>query len=162
MESIDVCLVLELLEHVAEWQACRDECARVLRPGVIVYLSTATKVYPVQDEFDLPLYSWYLVPLKRYFERLARTSRPDLVSYAKYPALHGFTFVCLRMALASRGFSSSDRFDVMDLSQKRTRRGRSLPSYEPCLPCVARSDANVRYDRFRGESQAASWRIPDQ
>src|SRR5262249_47424856 len=31
--SMDVCLVIELLEHVVEWRKCLDECTRVLRPG---------------------------------------------------------------------------------------------------------------------------------
>ena len=35
-QSLDVCLLLELLEHVSEWQACLQECARVLRRGGIL------------------------------------------------------------------------------------------------------------------------------
>ena len=39
-ESMDVCLLLELLEHVADWEPCLSECARVLRPGGILLLTT--------------------------------------------------------------------------------------------------------------------------
>ena len=72
IESMDVCLLLELLEHVSEWQACLSECARVLRRGGILVLTTSNKLCPFQQEFNLPLYSWYPNLLKRYFERLCR------------------------------------------------------------------------------------------
>ena len=55
--SIDVCLVPELLEHVADWRTCLDEFTRILRPGGILYLSTSSKLCPIQQEFRLPLYS---------------------------------------------------------------------------------------------------------
>lgn len=116
--TMDVCLVLELLEHVADWKSCINEFARVLRPGGIMVLSTTNKLCPIQQEFNLPLYSWYPAVLKHYFERLAVTSRPQLANYAKYPAVNWFTFYSLRRVLAERGFESLDRFDVMDLSNK--------------------------------------------
>lgn len=116
--SMDVCLVLELLEHVTDWKGCLNEFTRVLRPGGILVLSTTNKLCPIQQEFNLPLYSWYPAILKRYFERLAVTRRPQLANYAKYPAVNWFTFYRLRRVLAERGFASLDRFDVMDLSKK--------------------------------------------
>jgi 2-polyprenyl-6-hydroxyphenyl methylase/3-demethylubiquinone-9 3-methyltransferase len=116
--SIDVCLVPELLEHVAEWQACLSEFSRILRPGGVLFLTTTNKLCPMQQEFDLPLYSWYPGPLKRYVEHLAVTTRPGLVNYAKYPAVNWFSFYGLRRCLAGHGFYSMDRFDVMDLTAK--------------------------------------------
>jgi 2-polyprenyl-3-methyl-5-hydroxy-6-metoxy-1,4-benzoquinol methylase len=117
-QSMDVCLLVELIEHIAEWQPCLAESARVLRPGGILFLSTSNKLCPLQDEFNLPLYSWYPKNLKRYCEKLAVTTRPDLANYAKYPAVNWFSFYGLRADLAKRGLKSMDRFDVMDLPNK--------------------------------------------
>ncbi len=116
--SMDVCLALELLEHVADWAACLDEFARVLRRGGVLLLSTTNALCPVQHEFSLPLYSWYPRPLKRRFERLAVTTRPEWVRHAVYPAVNWFTFYGLRAALRDRGLRAHDRFDVMDTAHK--------------------------------------------
>lgn len=117
-ESIDICLVPELLEHVADWQKCLDEFARVLRPKGILFVTTTNRLCPKQSEFNLPLYSWYPKQLKGHFEQLASTTRPDLVNYATYPAVNWFTFYGLRKELIARGLNSMDRFDVMDFSNK--------------------------------------------
>lgn len=112
--SMDVCLVPELLEHVREWEPCVAEFTRVLKPGGILFLSTNNSLCPIQQEFNLPLYSWYPGFMKRRYEHLAVTTRPQLVNYAKYPAVNWFTFFGLRKVLAARGFESFDRFDVAD------------------------------------------------
>lgn len=117
-QSMDVCLVPELLEHIAHWEICLDEFSRILRPGGVLYISTTNRLCPIQEEFNLPLYSWYPAPLKRYYERLAVTDRPEIANYAKYPAVNWFTFYSLRAALDRRGLTAKDRFDVMDLSKK--------------------------------------------
>jgi SAM-dependent methyltransferase len=117
-ESMDVCLALGFLEHVAAWEACLDELVRVLRPGGVLFLSTTNKLCPAQQEFNLPLYSWYPGPLKRRYERLASSSRPELANHAAYPAVNWFTFYGLRDALAERGCRSLDRFDLVDLSNQ--------------------------------------------
>lgn len=111
--SADVCLLPELLEHVADWQSCLREAARVLRPGGLLYVSTTNWLCPKQDEFNLPLYSWYPPPLKRYFENLAVTTRADLANYARYPAVNWFSFFQLRTFLTPLGFECLDRFDVL-------------------------------------------------
>jgi len=117
-ESMDICLLLELLEHVAEWEPCLSECARVLRVGGILLLTTTNKLCPIQQEFNLPFYSWYPKPLKTYFERLAVTTWPAVANYAKYPAVNWFSFYRLRNTLEPYGFKCLDRFDIMDLSSK--------------------------------------------
>lgn len=117
---MDVCIAPELLEHVADWQSCLDEFVRILRPGGVLYLSTSNVLCPVQQEFDLPLYSWYPAPLKRRYERLAVTTRPELVRHAKYPAVNWFSFYGLRRELSHRGMRSMDRFDFID-SASRSR-----------------------------------------
>ena len=118
--TMDVCLLLELLEHVADWTSCLDECARVLRPGGVLLISTTNALCPVQQEFSLPLYSWYPASVKRHYARLAATTRPEIAGYATYPAVNWFTFYSLRAALAARGLASLDRFDVMDERGKGT------------------------------------------
>ena len=111
--SADVCLLPELLEHVADWESCVREAARILRPNGFLYLSTTNWLCPVQDEFNLPLYSWYPPPLKRHFEKLAVTTRPGLANHARYPAVHWFSFFQLRAYLGNLGFSCLDRFDML-------------------------------------------------
>lgn len=111
--SMDVCFSPELLEHVADWESCLDEFTRVLRPGGTLYLTTTNKLCPVQMEFNLPLYSWYPGRLKRHFEKLSVTTKPELANHATYPAVNWFSFYMLRKELARRGLSSKDRFDVM-------------------------------------------------
>lgn len=113
-QSMDVSLVPELLEHVVDWQSVVREAVRVLKPGGFLYLSTTNRLCPIQEEFDLPGYSWYPEFLKRRYERLSVTTRPELVQHAKYPAVHWFTYFDLRDYLAPLGLRSMDRFDVMD------------------------------------------------
>ena len=119
--SMDVCLLPELLEHVADWKGVIAEAARVLRPGGLMYISTSNRLCPLQEEFNLPLYSWYPGPLKRYFERRATTDWPSLVNHATYPAVHWFSYYMLRDHLAGLGFRSRDRFDLIDLHGKSSK-----------------------------------------
>ena len=112
--SCDVSLIPELLEHVQDWERCLDEATRILRHGGVLYLSTTNVLCPHQNEFYLPAYSWYPRSLKRRYERLSVTTRPELVSYARFPAVHWFSFFQLRDFLASRGLSCFDRFDMID------------------------------------------------
>lgn len=117
--SMDVCLLPELLEHVADWRSCLSEAVRVLKPRGLLYLSTTNRLCPLQQEFDLPMYSWYPGWLKRRYERLAVTTRPELVNHAKFPAVNWFDFYGLRRTPALRGFRCLDRFDVAALGEHR-------------------------------------------
>jgi 2-polyprenyl-6-hydroxyphenyl methylase/3-demethylubiquinone-9 3-methyltransferase len=117
-QAMHVCLLPEVLEHVREWRLCLTEAARILQPGGVLFVSTTNKLCPSQQEFNLPLYSWYPSSLKRHFERLAVTKRPELANFATYPAVNWFSFYGLRSELRRLGLDSCDRFDVMDLSVK--------------------------------------------
>ncbi len=117
--SMDVCILPELLEHVVEWRACILEAIRVLKPNGILYVSTTNTLCPKQAEFNLPFYSWYPNVLKKYYERLAITSRPDIANYAKYPAVNWFSYYTLRSELTKLGLSSYDRFDIMEINGRK-------------------------------------------
>ena len=118
--SMDVCLAPELLEHVPNWQACLKEFSRILKSGGILYLSTTNRLCPVQQEYRLPLYSWYPKSVKRRYERLAVTTRRELVNHATYPAVHWFTFYDLRDFLQTYNIDCKDRFDMVDVAQLGT------------------------------------------
>lgn len=117
-ESMDICIALELLEHVQDWQGCLRELARVLRQGGVLFFSSTNVLCPRQSEFNLLGYAWYPAPLKRHFERLAVTTRPELANHAKYPAVNWFNPFSLRAHLNRKGFVLLDRFDLVDLSRK--------------------------------------------
>jgi len=115
--SMDVCIAMELLEHVADWPACLQEFTRVVRPGGAVFISTSNALCPIQHEFALPGYSWYPGFVKRHYERLASTTRPELAAGAKYPAVNWFTAYRLGKELRKRGFASFDRFDLVNTAK---------------------------------------------
>ncbi|MES2298296.1 MAG: class I SAM-dependent methyltransferase [Pseudomonadota bacterium] len=115
-QSIDICIAPELLEHVADWRSCLREFVRVLKPGGALYISTSNRLCPFQEEFDLPAYAWYPARLKRHYEELARTTRPELAGYATYPAVNWFSFYALRAHLGQYGMRCLDRFDLIDQS----------------------------------------------
>jgi ubiquinone/menaquinone biosynthesis C-methylase UbiE len=117
-DSADVCLLPELLEHVEDWERCLIEAHRVLRKAGTLFLSTTNALCPIQEEFALPLYSWYPNALKKRYERLSVTTRPQLVNHAKFPAVHWFTPYRLAAYLRRLGFVTFDRFDFMDTAKK--------------------------------------------
>lgn len=113
--SMDVCLMPELLEHIADWQRVLGECVRVLKPGGALFLSTTNRLCPRQNEFRVPLYSWYPARVKRRCEQLAVTSWPWLANYATYPAVNWFSYPELMAEVQQRGFQVFDRFDLAAL-----------------------------------------------
>jgi len=117
-ESMDVCLAAELIEHVPNWRHTVREFARVLRPGGVLFLATNNVIWPLQQEFNLPLYSWYPAPLKRHFEHRARTAQPSLANFATYPAVNWFTYYGLRRSLGQIGFDCLDRFELINVAEK--------------------------------------------
>ncbi|MFM8330747.1 MAG: class I SAM-dependent methyltransferase [Candidatus Methylumidiphilus sp.] len=117
-ESMDICLMPELLEHVPDWLTALEECSKVLKPGGMLFVSTSNALCPVQDEYALPMYSWYPGFIKRICEQKAITTHRHWVKYATYPAVNWFSNPGLSKTLSQMGFTCYDRFDMMDLSGK--------------------------------------------
>ncbi len=114
----DVCLAIELLEHVNDWRACLDEFCRVLKPGGFLLLTTSNVICPKQNEYRLPLYSWWPGFIKKYVPELVRTKYPALANHSPCPALHWFSIFQLRRELGNRGMTVKDRVDMIDLAGK--------------------------------------------
>jgi len=112
--SMDVCLAIELLEHVRPWRDCIAEFTRVLRPGGILFLTTTNTLCPIQSEFNLPGYSWYPARVKRYCEGLSVTTWPAVANHARYPAVNWFNPYKLSEDLSKAGFEAHDRFDIAE------------------------------------------------
>ncbi len=136
-ESMDVCIAPELIEHVVEWKTCLTEFTRILKPDGVLFISTSNKLCPKQQEFSLPLYSWYPSVLKRHFENLARTTRPDLAGYAIYPAVNWFSFYQLRKYFLEMDMEAFDRFDIMDIDNKS--------SYQKIIIRLIKSNSILRW-----------------
>jgi 2-polyprenyl-6-hydroxyphenyl methylase/3-demethylubiquinone-9 3-methyltransferase len=121
--TFDVVVMPELLEHVANWQECLSEAARVLRPGGVLYVSTTNRLCPVQEEFTLPAYSWYPGWLKRRCVKRSLTTHRNWVNFAAYPAVTWFDPYWLGDEFRKRGLAPLDRFALFaahaDSSAKR-------------------------------------------
>ena len=116
--SFDFCLAVELLEHVPNWEECLSEFCRVIRPGGTLLVTTTNAICPTQNEFRLPLYSWWPGFMKRRAERLAVTTKPELANHTAWPAVNWFTYWSLKRALNKHSMRVRDRWDLVDLSQK--------------------------------------------
>ncbi len=118
----DVCLLPELLEHVEDWKSCLTEAVRVLRPSGTLYLSTTNVLCPIQQEFNLPFYSWYPDPIKKRLVQLTIDKFPQLANYAKYPAVNWFSPRSLSRFLEGMDVVAADRFDLIDLQSQSVPR----------------------------------------
>lgn len=114
--SADIVLLSELLEHLPDWETSIDEALRLLRPGGMIYCTTTNRLCPRQQEFTLPLYSWYPASLKQVCEKRAVTTHRHWVQFTSFPAVHWFSYYQLRDYMAKKGVRGKDRFDIMETS----------------------------------------------
>jgi 2-polyprenyl-6-hydroxyphenyl methylase/3-demethylubiquinone-9 3-methyltransferase len=115
-DSFDICVMSSLLEHVNNWHGSLKECHRVLRKQGVLFVSTTNRLCPYQGEVDkVPLYSWMPNILKKKILAWIIKNRPDLIKYAKYPAINWFTHFKLKKVLKKMGF---EVFDTIDLAKK--------------------------------------------
>jgi ubiquinone/menaquinone biosynthesis C-methylase UbiE len=135
--SADAVLMPELLEHVVDWARALSEAIRVIRPRGVLYVSTTNRLCPRQQEFNLPLYSWYPDEVKHWCEHKAVTTHPEWAGYARYPAVHWFTYYELSAWLTERGFQTLDRFDILCR--------RELPASSRFVVTLARTLPPVRF-----------------
>lgn len=127
--SFDIVAMPELLEHVPAWKRCLAEAGRILRRNGVLYVSTTNRLCPVQQEFSLPLYSWYPGWLKTRCLRLAMTTRRQWVNHATYPAVTWFDPYSLGATLRSLGMTPLDRFAMwaeFSQDERKRRIGRAL------------------------------------
>jgi 2-polyprenyl-6-hydroxyphenyl methylase/3-demethylubiquinone-9 3-methyltransferase len=121
--KFDIVVMPELLEHVPNWRECLSEAARVLRQEGILHVSTTNRLCPVQQEFDLPAYSWYPGWLKQRCLERARTTRREWVHHAEYPAVNWFDPYSLAAEFRRLALQPMDRFEIFacygDDSRKR-------------------------------------------
>lgn len=120
--SFAIVTMPELLEHVEDWQSCLAEAIRVLAPGGVLYLSTTNVLCPMQNEFDLALYSWYPGRLKRHCIRLATSTHPQWVQHARFPAVNWFSPRKLTALLNRQNMKVFDRFEIWARYSKNRRK----------------------------------------
>lgn len=155
-ESMDICILPELLEHVEDWQRCLDEGTRILKPGGVIFLSTTNKLCPKQQEFNLPGYSWYPASIKRRIVDLSRSRYPKLAGYATYPAVNWFTPYELKAELAKRDFASYDRFDLLRLDSNQGMKGRIASIAADFGPAKWLGHVMTPYSRVIGVKRGAT------
>lgn len=132
--SMDVALLPELLEHVVNWQGCLNEAMRILKPGGLLFLSTTNWLCPIQQEYTLPMYSWYPGFMKRRYERLAVTTRPEIANHCTYPAVNWFSYYSLAAYLEKNGFRCMDRFDLLETEGQSVLRRVCVPMIRAIPP----------------------------
>jgi 2-polyprenyl-6-hydroxyphenyl methylase/3-demethylubiquinone-9 3-methyltransferase len=104
--SFDVIHASSVFEHVIELKKALSEAARVLRPGGVLWFSSASSVCPRQHEIaKVPFFGWYPLPLKRRVMYWARDRHPDLIGGTDTPAIHWFTPRSATRMLHEAGFT---------------------------------------------------------
>jgi 2-polyprenyl-6-hydroxyphenyl methylase/3-demethylubiquinone-9 3-methyltransferase len=112
--AFDLVHAQSVVEHVRNLGKALREIYRVLKPDGIFWFYTASGLCPWQGEIrGFPMFGWYPRRLKRRIMDWAAVSRPELVGYARTPAINWFTPGSTRRLLRSHGFRRIyDRWDV--------------------------------------------------
>ena len=114
----DICIALNVLEHVADWKKTVNEVARILKPGGIAYFQTTNALYPFPVEVKyLPCLGYIPFRLRHRIIGMIATRFPNLVGHSLTPAQYWFTQTGLRKALSIVGFEQS--WDIFDLINRQ-------------------------------------------
>lgn len=90
--SFDLIIALSVIEHVTEVNKVFREIFRMLKPGGILYFSTASSLCPMQNEIRFfPFFSWYPQKIKERIMNWAAHYHPSLIGYTNAPAMNWFT-----------------------------------------------------------------------
>ena len=117
-DSFDICIVNNILEHVADWKKTLDEVARVTKPGAIAFFDAANALCPFPTEVKyIPFFGYFPRRIKRWITSVIVARFPSLIQYSITPARHWFTPTGLRKALCRAGFKQS--WDLIDLITKK-------------------------------------------
>jgi ubiquinone/menaquinone biosynthesis C-methylase UbiE len=136
-DFFDICIVNNVLEHVANWGKTLDEVARVTKPGGMAYFDAANALYPLPNEVKyFPFFSYIPGRLRQRILNVIIARFPSLVAYSPTPARNWFTPTGLRKALSRRGFNYS--WDLIDIVTKE----EIPPKYRlasPLLPLLKKT-----------------------
>ena len=115
----DICIVVSVLEHVADWRKTINEVARILKPGGIAYFQTTNALYPLSGEVKyVPFIGYIPYSIRRQIIDFITTRFPAFVGYSLTPAQYWFTNTGLRKALSVAGFKQSwDIFDLINIQE---------------------------------------------
>jgi len=113
-ESCNLVHANSLIEHVTDAKEVFQEAWRILKPGGILWFSTASSMCPKQGEIDgFPFFGWYPNRLKQRIMQYAKIRKPHLIGYTDTPAINWFTPWKARRLLLQAGFSGVyDRWDL--------------------------------------------------
>ena len=112
--TFDIVHANSVIEHVADAREAFSEAYRVLKPGGVFWLLTASSLSPMQSEIrGFPAFGWYPDALKRRVMYWAKEHKPELIGHTGAPAIHWFTPRKARRMLRAAGFKRIfDRWDL--------------------------------------------------
>jgi len=134
-ERFGAVLAFSVLEHVTDIHVSLREICRVLKPGGVLWFSSASAMSPLQQEIRFfPLFGWYPDRLKKSIMRWAAKGWPAAVNHTEAPALWWWTPRRARRWLRDAGFDEVwDRWQLRGM-QAGAGRGGTLARAVVALP----------------------------
>lgn len=129
----DMIMVLDVLEHVCDWQKTLSEIARVTKSGGIVLIETTNKMCPFQNEINkFPFFPYLPDKVKQKMIDIIMKKYRHLVNYTFHPARNWFTYHGLQKYLLSIGFIKVyGILDLIDPGSKGSLLLRALSRFPP-------------------------------
>jgi len=128
--SFDIVISEQIIEHVAEQDLLIRQAHRVLKPGGIFVLTTATRLFPWEFHINLPFIPWLSKRMARRILRLAGKHR--LAKY--YEHVFPISSATLERLLRQTGF------EKVEFRGDRWFTPHFLPHYRIPPPCVSSVD----------------------